>query len=151
MRPSRAIWLAALIGVFAMVIAGESPVVSARPRRHHYVAARHKTARRRHAKKKTKDETDETPAAAAGPPAAVKAPEHGDAGAGVPQVVSVQKKGDAGMKVYKFGPQEVQGRMKSPQIMYFLRRVRAEFAAGDLGHRSFMRELSDTRRSAVFR
>jgi hypothetical protein len=27
-----------------------------------------------------------------------------------------------------------------------MRRVRAEFAAGELGHRSFLRELSDTRR-----
>jgi hypothetical protein len=37
------------------------------------------------------------------------------------------------------------GRLKSPQIVYFLRRVRAEFAAGDLGHRSFTKELSQTR------
>jgi hypothetical protein len=34
--------------------------------------------------------------------------------------------------------------------VYFLRRVRAEFAAGDLGHRTFMRELSDTRHDPSF-
>lgn len=50
-----------------------------------------------------------------------------------------------GMKTYTFGPQEVEGRLKSPQIQYFLRRVRAEFEAGALGHRSFLRELSHTR------
>ena len=46
---------------------------------------------------------------------------------------------------------EVEGRLKSPQVIYFLRRVRAEFEAGALGHRSFLGELSDSRRSAAFR
>ncbi|MCA9644283.1 MAG: hypothetical protein H6718_10760 [Polyangiaceae bacterium] len=61
--------------------------------------------------------------------------------------IKVEKveKGDEGMKTYTFGPQEVEGRLKSPQIQYFLRRVRAEFEAGALGHRSFLRELSYTR------
>jgi hypothetical protein len=57
----------------------------------------------------------------------------------------------AGVKTYKFGTVEVEGRMKSPQIIYFLRRVRAEFDAGTLGHRSFMRELSDTRNNTALR
>src|SRR3970040_1577180 len=66
------------------------------------------------------------------------------------------KKGEAekeqeGVKSYKFGTIEIEGRLKSPQIIYFLRRVRAEFDAGALGHRSFLRELSDTRRSPSFR
>jgi hypothetical protein len=46
---------------------------------------------------------------------------------------------------------ELEGRLKSPQILYFLRRVRAEFAAGDLGHRSFLGELADTRRHESLR
>jgi len=61
------------------------------------------------------------------------------------------KEGQEGVKSYKFGTIEIEGRLKSPQIIYFLRRVRAEFEAGALGHRSFMRELSDTRRSPSFR
>jgi hypothetical protein len=52
----------------------------------------------------------------------------------------------AGEKTYTFGAQEVEGRLKSPQILYFLRRVRAEFAPAPLGHRSFLLELADTRR-----
>jgi hypothetical protein len=52
---------------------------------------------------------------------------------------------DGGARVFRFGEVEVEGRLKSPQIVYFLRRVRAEFAAGDLGHRTFMREMSETR------
>jgi hypothetical protein len=57
---------------------------------------------------------------------------------------------DGGAKVFRFGEVEIEGRLRSPQLVYFLRRVRAEFAAGDLGHRSFMRELSDTRKDPNF-
>jgi len=57
---------------------------------------------------------------------------------------------DGGGKVFKFGELEIEGRLKSPQLVYFLRRVRAEFAAGDLGHRSFMLELSQTRQTENF-
>jgi hypothetical protein len=65
---------------------------------------------------------------------------------------SVQTKEDKeGVKTYKFDTVEVEGRLKSPQVIYFLRRVRAEFEAGALGHRSFLGELSDSRRSAAFR
>jgi hypothetical protein len=69
-------------------------------------------------------------------------------GTAAPVVVKEDK---AGVKTYKFGTVEVEGRMKSPQIIYFLRRVRAEFDAGLLGHRSFMRELADTRNNPSFR
>ncbi len=57
---------------------------------------------------------------------------------------------DGGTRVFRFGELDVEGRLTSPQIVYFLRRVRAEFAAGDLGHRSFMGELSETRKSSAF-
>ncbi len=67
-----------------------------------------------------------------------------DAGAGGGGVES-SKTLDGGTRVFRFGEVEVEGRLKSPQIVYFLRRVRAEFAAGDLGHRTFMRELDETR------
>jgi hypothetical protein len=40
---------------------------------------------------------------------------------------------------------EIEGRLKSPQLVYFLRRVRAEFAPEDLGHRPFLQELSETK------
>lgn len=65
--------------------------------------------------------------------------------------VKETKESKEGVKTYKFGTIEVEGRLKSPQIIYFLRRVRAEFDAGLLGHRSFMRELSDTRNKSALR
>ena len=68
----------------------------------------------------------------------------GDAG------VTVTSKGDAGAKTFRFTETDVEGRLKAPQLVYFLRRVRAEFAAGDLGHRSFMKELSETQRDPNF-
>jgi hypothetical protein len=68
----------------------------------------------------------------------------GDAG------VTVTQKGDGGVKQFRFTETDVEGRLKAPQLVYFLRRVRAEFAAGDLGHRSFMRELSETQRDPNF-
>ncbi|HKQ71567.1 MAG TPA: hypothetical protein VJT73_19615 [Polyangiaceae bacterium] len=63
--------------------------------------------------------------------------------------VSVSGK-DGGTKQFRFTETDVEGRLKAPQLVYFLRRVRAEFAAGDLGHRSFMRELSETQRDPNF-
>ncbi|MBX3184707.1 MAG: hypothetical protein KIT72_05120 [Polyangiaceae bacterium] len=86
----------------------------------------------------TKDAPD-----ASGKDAPGKDAKETEAEAGVVKVES--DKEQEGMKTYTFGPQEVEGRLRSPQIQYFLRRVRAEFAAGELGHRSFMRELSHTR------
>jgi len=68
----------------------------------------------------------------------------GDAG------VTVTSKGDGGVKQFRFTETDVEGRLKAPQLVYFLRRARAEFAAGDLGHRSFMRELSETQRDPNF-
>lgn len=62
----------------------------------------------------------------------------------------VEAKTVDGGRVFKFGELEVEGRLRSPQIVYFLRRVRAEFAAGELGHRSFMGELSQTRNATAF-
>lgn len=62
-----------------------------------------------------------------------------------------EKEGPEGVKTYQFGAIEVEGRQKSPQLIYFLRRVRAEFDAGALGHRSFLGELKDTRNDTAFR
>jgi len=88
-----------------------------------------------------------------GVPAGDAAPEKaaGDKKAGgAPNVVKTEENKE-GVKTYNFGAVEVEGRLRSPQLIYFLRRVRAEFLAGDLGHRSFLPELSETQRSATFR
>jgi|HubBroStandDraft_2_1064218.scaffolds.fasta_scaffold15100_2 hypothetical protein len=58
--------------------------------------------------------------------------------------------GDAGAHVFKFTELDIEGRLKTPQLVYFLRRVRAEFTAEELGHRSFFREMSETRKEQSF-
>jgi hypothetical protein len=73
-----------------------------------------------------------------------------ESAAGAQGAVLEQKTLDGGAKVFRFGEVEIEGRLKSPQLVYFLRRVRAEFAADDLGHRTFMKELSDTRTDPSF-
>jgi hypothetical protein len=74
------------------------------------------------------------------------------AAAGVPNDAGVVEARtlDGGTRVFKFSELDIEGRLKSPQLVYFLRRVRAEFAAGDLGHRSFLREMSETRKESSF-
>jgi hypothetical protein len=101
---------------------------------------------------KERDEPDETPTAedakAASKEDSVKAA--GTSATKSQSAADVKVKEDKeGVKTYKFETVEVEGRLKSPQVIYFLRRVRAEFEAGALGHRSFLGELSDSRRSAA--
>lgn len=69
----------------------------------------------------------------------------GDAGAKVSD-----SKDAGGAKQFNFTQTDIEGRLRAPQLIYFLRRVRAEFAAGDLGHRSFLRELSQSQREPPF-
>jgi hypothetical protein len=86
------------------------------------------------------------PAGPTAAPAPAAPPAGGDAGAGVVEAKTL----DGGTRVYTFSELDIEGRLKSPQLVYFLRRVRAEFAAGDLGHRSFLREMSESRKESSF-
>jgi hypothetical protein len=50
------------------------------------------------------------------------------------------------VKTYNFGEFDISGRLRTPQLLYFLNRVRAEFERANLDDRSFMRELVDSGR-----
>ena len=106
-------------------------------------------------KEKESAKPDEQPSTAEDAKAATKEEGVKAAGTTAPkgqETGNVKVKEDKeGVKTYKFETVEVEGRLKSPQVIYFLRRVRAEFEAGALGHRSFLGELSDSRRSSAFR
>ncbi len=54
---------------------------------------------------------------------------------------SERKEGDASIKVFEFGETEIEGRARWPAVTYFIRRMRAEFDAQKLPHRSFLPEL----------
>jgi hypothetical protein len=53
----------------------------------------------------------------------------------------IVKEGDTSVKVMEFTGLGIEGRLKSPQLVYFVQRVRAEFERPELPHRSFMPEL----------
>jgi len=53
----------------------------------------------------------------------------------------VLEEGGEKVKVFRFGGLDISGRLKSPQLLYFLNRLRAEFDRPKLPHRSFMPEL----------
>jgi hypothetical protein len=45
------------------------------------------------------------------------------------------------VKVYTFGGLDVEGKLKTPQLLYFLNRIKAEFDTSAPGKRSFMKDL----------
>jgi len=47
-------------------------------------------------------------------------------------------------KVYSFGAMDVEGKLKTPQLLYFLNRVKLELEMSAPDHRSFMKELERT-------
>ena len=47
-------------------------------------------------------------------------------------------------KVYTFGAMDVEGKLKTPQLLYFLNRVKLELEMSAPDHRSFMKELQKT-------
>lgn len=58
--------------------------------------------------------------------------------------------GDSKVKVFRFSGLDISGRLKSPQLLYFLNRLRAEFDRPKLPHRSFMPELERSTKTKSF-
>lgn len=56
----------------------------------------------------------------------------------------IVKEGATTVKVMKFTGLDIEGRLKSPQLVYFVQRVHAEFERPTLPHRSFLPELAET-------
>lgn len=56
----------------------------------------------------------------------------------------IRKEGDTEVKVMEFTGLDIEGQLKTPQMLYFLNRLRAEFGRPRLPHRSFMPELKDS-------
>jgi hypothetical protein len=54
----------------------------------------------------------------------------------------VHKEGGTEIKTLEFTGLDIEGQLKTPQMLYFLNRLRAEFARPELPHRSFIPELS---------
>jgi hypothetical protein len=116
-----------------------------------------KKAKRSKRGKRAKKE--EAPAAAEAKPSTDKeaavpagesvAPPTGDKASGASSALGdgeeqVRKEGDTDVKTVEFTGLDIEGQLKTPQLLYFLTRLRAEFDRPRLPHRSFMPELSRT-------
>lgn len=73
-------------------------------------------------------------------PSAVQAAQDAASGADA----EIVKEGETTVKVMKFTGLDIEGRLKSPQLVYFVQRVHAEFERPTLPHRSFLPELAET-------
>ncbi|MCS6797952.1 MAG: hypothetical protein NZ898_05405 [Myxococcota bacterium] len=61
------------------------------------------------------------------------------------------EEGEQKVKVFQFSGLDIGGRLKTPQLLYFLNRLRTEFDRPRLPHRSFRPELERATRSEAFR
>lgn len=57
----------------------------------------------------------------------------------------VRTEGDRSIKTVEFTGLDIEGQLKTPQMLFFLNRLRAEFDRPRLPHRSFMPELARSR------
>src|SRR6185503_11978936 len=127
------------LAVFLVVLTGSVSAAAKPPRGPGKAKPQTQTAEPAAGKAKPQTQTPEPVASA---PAPKDAPEKGvqgqpKGGAEAKPVNAVQtEENKEGVKTYKFGAVAVESRLKSPELIYFMRRVRAEFAAGELGHRS---------------
>lgn len=63
----------------------------------------------------------------------------------------IRQEGGEKVKVFRFSGLDLAGRLKSPQLLYFLNRMRAEFDRPRLPHRSFIPELQRSTHGKAFR
>ena len=62
----------------------------------------------------------------------------------------LRSEGGEKVKVFRFSGMDLAGRLKSPQLLYFLNRMRAEFDRPRLPHRSFIPELQRSAQGKAF-
>ncbi len=82
------------------------------------------------------------------PPSSGNTPTKGSGGA--ERSEEVDEGGGSKVKVMRFSGFDISGRLKSPQLLYFLNRLRAEFDRPRLPHRSFMPELQRSTKGRAF-
>lgn len=84
----------------------------------------------------------------AGKPATAETKPAPAAAAALP--ADVHTEGDTQVKVMEFSGLDIEGQLKTPQMLYFLNRMRAEFGRPRLPHRSFMPELEQSTKEKAF-
>ncbi len=147
-RAPRALILALLSAlVCALLLATSGDVASGQDRggRAGRRARRGERVERRDPPRSSSTSSDDREGAGADP----DAPETSDS-EGVDATSREISEGGAKVKVIQFSGFDVNGRLKSPQLLYFLNRVRAEFDRPRLPHRSFVPELTRSTKTDGF-
>lgn len=93
--------------------------------------------------------TEQAPPTQASAGAAEEGDEDDDVSSGDARSRDVME-GGRRVRVFQFSGLDIAGRLRSPQLLYFLNRLRAEFDRPRLPHRSFMPELGRSTRSDAF-
>jgi hypothetical protein len=114
-----------------------------------------KPARQRRAKRASARRKSAAKAAAPAPeaatlPVAGASPSSAGGEAEVASAAQVHTEGGTQVKVMEFRGLDIEGQLKTPQMLYFLNRMRAEFGRPRLPHRSFMPELEHSAEERAF-
>jgi hypothetical protein len=143
------------ISVCALSLSADSRAQD-KPRDQRSEKRKHKAS----ASNKRKSETAPRPSKIAGAHAAVNATPaskseapHVEANRSSPPPMAaddadVHKEGGTEVKTMEFGGLDIEGQLKTPQMLYFLNRLRAEFDRPSLPHRSFIPEVAREARGA---
>jgi hypothetical protein len=114
--------------------------------------AESKVARERRARRAAARAKRATTKAVPPAPATVdaSAPSASPPAAEVARTAEIHTEGETQVKVMEFRGLDIEGQLKTPQMLYFLNRMRAEFGRPRLPHRSFMPELEHSAQERVF-
>jgi len=134
----------ALLTAALALVAAQGPHASAKRKAHKASPAVHAPAERR-------VQAAPLRAAPPTPPPPAKRAEGGagaapedDGAAAEPGAGAASPTKTAKTKVYTFGAMDVEGKLKTPQLLYFLNRIKLELEMSAPDHRSFMKELERT-------
>jgi hypothetical protein len=106
----------------------------------------HKPAPATHAPAERHVQSAPVRAVAPTPATPAPAPKRAETTAAEPEEAAAAAPGakTAKTKVYTFGAMDVEGKLKTPQLLYFLNRIKLELEMSAPDHRSFMKELERT-------
>jgi hypothetical protein len=138
--------MAASVWLFLIVLGGTAAQAQAQDRPHREPAAKRSSKQKPAKKPKNEPHSTPPPKAETSAPSAVPA-------APPPMAADdsdVRHEGGTEVKSLEFGGLDIEGQLKTPQMLYFLNRLKAEFDRPRLPHRSFIPELTRSTKEKDF-
>jgi hypothetical protein len=129
--------------VLSIVLLAPAAAFAGKPAAKHKPAAHSPAAKRAPAPATTKERT---PSAASSESSASSDGDGDDSSSGSNEttVSTTPSGGKVKSKTYTFGAMDVEGKLKTPQLLYFLNRVKLELDMSAPDKRSFMKELQQS-------